>query len=94
MTTLVDGEFEWDTEKAEANLAKHGVSFAEAATVFEDPHGVLLDDPKRDGRYWLIGFSRRANLLLVVHAETGIRTRLISARKVKRHEAKRYQAPR
>jgi uncharacterized DUF497 family protein len=37
--------FEWDTEKAHENLAKHGVSFDEAATVFGDPLAVTIDDP-------------------------------------------------
>ena len=37
MPTVVEGDFEWDSDKATSNLAKHGVSFAEAATVFADP---------------------------------------------------------
>ena len=40
MSTIIEGDFEWDGEKASANLIKHGVSFAEAATVFADPHAV------------------------------------------------------
>jgi hypothetical protein len=34
--------FEWDAEKAATNLRKHGVSFEEAATVFDDPLAVTL----------------------------------------------------
>jgi uncharacterized DUF497 family protein len=37
MPTVVEGDFEWDSVKAASNLVKHGVSFAEAATVFADP---------------------------------------------------------
>ncbi|PYV14426.1 MAG: hypothetical protein DMG21_18175, partial [Acidobacteria bacterium] len=37
--------FVWDSEKARKNLAKHGVSFKEAATVFGDPRAVTIDDP-------------------------------------------------
>ena len=44
MPTVVEGDFEWDSVKAESNLAKHGVSFPEAATVFADPMAVYLDD--------------------------------------------------
>ena len=44
MPTMVEGDFEWDSVKAAANLLKHGVSFAEAATVFADPLAVYLDD--------------------------------------------------
>ena len=40
MPTVVEGDFEWDSDKATSNLAKHGVSFAEAATVFADPVAV------------------------------------------------------
>jgi len=44
VATLIDGDFEWDEDKAADNVAKHGVSFAEAATVFADPAAVYLDD--------------------------------------------------
>ena len=44
MPTVVEGDFEWDSEKAASNLVKHGVSFPEAATVFADPLAVYLDD--------------------------------------------------
>jgi len=37
--------FEWDSEKDEANLKKHGVSFSEAATVFADPLTITISDP-------------------------------------------------
>ena len=44
MPTVVEGDFEWDSDKAASNLRKHGVSFPEAATVFADPLAVYLDD--------------------------------------------------
>lgn len=37
-------EFEWDQSKAAANLKKHGVSFEEAKTVFDNPLAVIFDD--------------------------------------------------
>jgi uncharacterized DUF497 family protein len=40
VATVVEGDFEWDDAKAESNLGKHGVSFAEGATVFADPWAV------------------------------------------------------
>jgi Ribonuclease toxin, BrnT, of type II toxin-antitoxin system len=55
VATVIDGDFEWDEDKAEANLAKHGVSFAEAATVFADPAAVtwtmalVLTEPSLSG---------------------------------------------
>jgi uncharacterized DUF497 family protein len=38
-------EFEWDLAKAESNLKKHGVSFAEAMAIFGDPLEVTISDP-------------------------------------------------
>jgi len=49
VATIIDGDFEWDEAKALSNLRKHGVSFAEAATVFADPAAVYLDDMNRPG---------------------------------------------
>ena len=71
MPTVVEGDFEWDSIKAESNLAKHGVSFAEAATVFADPIGIYLDDGSGTGNMVVIGTSLRERLLCVVHVERG-----------------------
>ena len=80
MPTVVEGDFEWDSVKAAANLVKHGVSFAEAATVFADPFAVYLDDGSGLGRIVVIGTSLRQRVLYVVSVERGERDRIISAR--------------
>lgn len=80
MPTVVEGDFEWDSTKAESNLAKHGVSFPEAATVFADPFSIYLDDGSGRGTLVVIGTSLRERLLYVVHIERGDRDRIISAR--------------
>jgi len=80
MPTVVEGDFEWDSTKAESNLAKHGVSFSEAATVFADPMAIYLDDGSGAGNMVVIGTSLRERLLYVVHVERGERDRIISAR--------------
>ena len=80
MPTVVEGDFEWDSTKAESNLAKHGVSFSEAATVFADPMAIYLDDGSGAGNMVVIGTSLRERLLYVVHVERGKRDRIISAR--------------
>jgi uncharacterized DUF497 family protein len=49
MATVVYGDFEWDDAKAEANMRKHDVSFDEAATAFEDPNHLIVDDGSGDG---------------------------------------------
>ena len=78
--TVVEGDFEWDSAKAESNLEKHGVSFPEAGTVFADPMAVYLDDGTGTGNMMVIGTSLRDRLLYVVHVERGQRDRIISAR--------------
>jgi len=85
---------EWDERKAELNLAKHGTSFREAATVFADPLSSTIPDPihsLREQRFVTIGESSWRRVLVVVHADRGDRTRIISARFATRRERKRYE---
>lgn len=84
--------FEWNRNKAEANARKHGVSFEEAETAFDDPLGAYYPDALHEGRFILIGYSKRARLLYVVHAEVSADAiRIISARKATRHEKAHYE---
>lgn len=86
--------FEWDTEKAAANLRKHGVSFEEATTVFGDPMAMNMPDPDHslnEERFVLLGLSHRVRLLVIAYAERGTRTRLISAREATRKERRQYE---
>jgi hypothetical protein len=84
--------FVWDSRKAASNLKKHGVSFDEASSAFEDPLAAYYPDRLRDERFVLIGYSHRQRLLYVVHAEVGVDSiRIISARKATRHEKARYE---
>jgi uncharacterized DUF497 family protein len=92
MATVVEGDFEWDDAKAQSNLAKHGVSFPEAATVFADPAAVYLDDGSGTSRMVVIGTSLRDRLLYVVHVERGRRDRIISARPATPAERDVYEA--
>ena len=87
-------EFEWDTKKAESNLSKHGVSFTEAQTVFDDPLYVDFYDPDHsdaEHRYIIIGESSKNRILLVAYTEREDTIRIISARKVTKQELKTYQ---
>jgi len=77
-------KFEWDRKKAAANARKHGVSFEEAATCFDDPRACYLrnEAPSYEDRLILIALSLKQRLLFVVHAEVGRDAiRIISARK-------------
>ena len=91
MPTIVDGDFEWDSAKAASNLAKHGVSLAEAATVFADPFAVYLDDGSDTSRTVVIGTSLRERILYVVHVERGERDRIITARPANTAERDVYE---
>lgn len=91
MATVIEGDFEWDPVKAASNLVKHGVSFAEAATVFADPFAVYLDDGSGFGHMVAIGTSLRERVLFVVHVERGERDRIISARKATSGEKDVYE---
>jgi uncharacterized DUF497 family protein len=84
--------FVWDPRKAAANLRKHGVSFEEAATAFDDQLGAYYPDALYENRFILIAYSRVQRLLYVVHAEVQTDTiRIISARKATKHEKARYE---
>ena len=92
MPTVVEGDFEWDSEKAASNLVKHGVSFPEAATVFADPLAVYLDDGSGLGNMVVIGTSLQERILCVVHVERGERDRIISARSATSGEREVYES--
>ncbi len=87
-------EFEWDPEKAARNVAKHGVSFQEAATVFGDPLAITHADPdhsEEEDRFLTFGHSSEGDLLVVSHTDRGDCTRIISARSATRKEKKHYE---
>jgi uncharacterized DUF497 family protein len=77
-------DYDWDDQKAESNLEKHGVSFEEAATVFDDP---LFDEH----RYLIMGQSTAGRLLIVSYTERDEVVRLISAREVISAERRAYE---
>lgn len=87
-------QFEWDENKAERNLLKHGVSFEEAKTVFDDPLYIDFYDPdhsKDEERYLIVGESNQGRVLIVSYTERGNSIRLISAREVTRTEREAYE---
>jgi len=88
-------EFAWDERKARSNLAKHGVSFEEAKSVFLDESARLLDDPDHSAdeeRFVLLGYSFQARCLIVSHCyrQSDAEIRLISARKATALEEQTY----
>ena len=84
--------FSWDPRKARANEGKHGVTFAEAVTVFADALADIAHDPEHPERSLIIGESGAGRLLVVVFAEReDDEVRLISARRATRTERRRHE---
>jgi uncharacterized DUF497 family protein len=87
-------EFEWDPDKAASNLAKHGIAFSEAATVFGDPLAITYHDPEHsdhEDRFITFGTTASGRLVVVVHVDRNDRTRIVSARDLTRRERKQYE---
>jgi uncharacterized DUF497 family protein len=95
--------FEWDPGKATENLAKHGVSFEEAATAFRDVLSATGADPdhsfddlhrdvlRREERFVTFGISTSDRLLTIAHTDRGDTIRIISARPATSSERKIYE---
>ena len=87
-------EYEWDPEKDHENQAKHGVSFAEASTVFLDPLAATVPDdryPLQEFRFRTTGYTLASRLVIVAHTERGDRIRIISARTTTPKERRQYE---
>ena len=90
MATVVYRDFEWDEAKAAANVRKHGITFEEAATVFEDVDLLVNVDPVDRSRFIAVGFSAVVRVLVVVHVMRSEHTRLILARRATPNEERLY----
>ncbi len=89
--------FEWDRQKAAANLRKHGVSFADAASAFIDQYSITVPDPDHtdnEERFVLIGYTSTNRLIVVAHADRGTQIRIISARPATTAERRVYEEER
>lgn len=85
--------FEWNLAKAKANVRKHGVSFDEARTSFDDLLSQTIADPDHsedESRFITLGRSQQGNLLVVSHCDRTDNIRIISARRANRRERKQY----
>lgn len=87
-------QYRWDAKKAAGNLSKHGISFEEAVTVFQDPLFVVFPDPDHsihENRFIIMGESNRQRLLVVAYTERATGIRIITARKATPQERKVYE---
>ena len=87
-------EVEWDPNKANINLQKHGVNFSDAEAVLFDPNALSFEDTTAEGerRFIAIGMDHLWRLLVVVYTERENRIRLISARPTTRSERNNYES--
>ena len=92
--------FEWDPNKARTNARKHGVTFEDAAEIFNDPMALTIFDDEassdEEDRWITLGRVRGQHYLVVVHTfrnptHDTVTIRLISARPASKHEIRQYE---
>ena len=87
--------YEWNLIKERLNIAKHGVDFEEAKSVFADEFALVLfdeDHSNDEDRFLILGMSQKERILLVVHCYRENDTiRIISSRKATKNETKQYK---
>ena len=93
----MDMQIDWDPVKASSNVLRHGVSFAEAATVLTDDFTLTREDPDSidEQRFVSLGMSSAGSLLVVVfaHREPDV-YRIISAWKANKRQRTQYEKDR
>lgn len=83
--------YQWDPDKADANLQKHGVDFADSVSVFSDDLALTIEDQRfEEERFITIGLDAFGRILVVVYVWRGDEIRVISARKATRTERQQY----
>ena len=90
--TIIEMAYQWNEDKAAANLRKHGIDFADAVSVFSDDLAITIPDERFDEeRFITIGIDAFGRVLVVVYTMRGDEIRLISARKATRREQQQYE---
>ncbi len=90
----MDLTFEWDDEKSKINYKKHGVTFEEAKTIFNDQFAITIPDPEHslsEERFLNIGLSSNNKILVVWYTERGESIRIIGCRKATNTERMIYE---
>jgi len=89
-------DYEWDDRKAWTNLRDHGVDFADAVSVLEDPRALTIEDDHDadEDRFVTMGSDLLGRTLVVVYTWRAERIRLISARRATPRERRAYGDPR
>jgi uncharacterized protein len=87
---LSPASFEWNDQKRELNLAKHGIDFDEAIEVFDGPIILHRSDRNNEERWTALGYSGN-RLIVVVFARRVDVIRIISARRARKNEEREYR---
>ncbi len=85
--TIIEMAYQWNRDKAKANIRKHGIEFADAVSVFSDDLAITIPDE----RFVTIGIDAFGRVLVIVYTLRNDEIRLISARKATRHEQQQYE---
>jgi uncharacterized DUF497 family protein len=89
---MIEMVYQWNKDKATANLRKHGIDFADAVSVFSDDLAItILDERLDEERFVTIGLDGFGRVLVVVYTLRGEAIRIISARKATRQEQRQYE---
>jgi uncharacterized DUF497 family protein len=89
MTDIKWGDFEWDSNKSEANWEKHGISFEQATAIFEEPYLKIASDRSGETRWLALG-KAKDRVIAVIYTERRGRIRIISARAARTSERESY----
>jgi uncharacterized DUF497 family protein len=87
---LSAASFEWDNQKRELNLAKHGIDFDSAIEVFYGPIILRRSDRNNEERWTALGYSDD-RLVVVVFTRRADVIRIISARRARKNEEREYR---
>jgi uncharacterized DUF497 family protein len=86
-------DFEWDARKAESNLQKHGIGFAAATAVFDDPNHIEEDTTRLEQgetRTKAVGMVKEELIVAVIYTDREQKRRIISARRAGKNERDKY----
>lgn len=83
--------FEWDEKKRAQNIEKHGIDFLKAVEIFEKEYLVALS-PYLDEERWIAVGKMQEITIAVIYTVRGEVTRIISVRRARKNERRKYQA--
>jgi uncharacterized DUF497 family protein len=87
---LSSASFEWDDQKSQLNLAKHGIDFEDVIGIFDEPILLVRSDRDNEVRWIAVG-SSESRVIAVVFTRRDKAIRIISARRARKNEEREYR---